>query len=349
MKNSSRPIYLLPCTLILLLALILTGCNNNNPQNDTQATLTSSLEASSTLPIKTQVNISALKGPTSLGLVKLMADAEEELTENDYNFTLAGAADEVSVGLINGSLDIAAIPANLASVLYNRTEGGLTALAINTLGVLYVIENGSSINEVTDLIGQTIYSTGKGTTPEYALNFVLNKNNIDEADVNIEFLSEAAEVAASLAQGVAAIAVLPEPLVTSVLNQNPDLRIALDLTKEWDKVRSETDGVLVTGIYVVRTAFLEENPETVASFLREAEASIAFTSTSPEETANLIVKYGIVPAAPIALKALPNCNIVFRSGERMFEELSGYLKVLYEANPSSIGGNLPDAEFYYQK
>ena len=348
MKNSSRPIYLLPCTLILLLALILTACNNT-PPNDTQATLSSSPESSSTPPVKTQVNISALKGPTSLGLVKMMADAEEELTENEYHFTLAGAADEVSVGLVNGSLDIAAIPANLASVLYNRTEGGLTALAINTLGVLYVIENGSTINEVTDLMGQTIYSTGKGTTPEYALNFVLNKNNIDEADVNIEFLSEAAEVAASLAQGVANIAVLPEPLVTSVLNQNPDLRIALDLTEEWDKVRSDDDGVLVTGIYVVRTAFLEENPEAVDSFLKDAEASIAYTSTSPEETADLIVKYGIVPAAPIALKALPNCNIVFRSGERMLEELSGYLKVLYEANPSSIGGNLPDAEFYYQK
>jgi len=231
-------------------------------------------------------------------------------------------------------------------VLYNKTEGGIKLLDINTLGVLYVVETGESIQSVEDLKGKTIYSTGKGTTPEFALNYILRENGIDpETDVTIEYKSEATEVAAALAETDDAIAVLPQPFVTTAMMQNDKLRIALSLTDEWDKL--DNGSTLVTGVTIIRTDVLEENPAAVEKFLEEYEASINYTETNAEDAAKLIAQYEIVPKEPIALKALPGCNIHFIKGEEMKEKVSGYLQVLFDADPKSVGGTLPDDAFYY--
>ena len=219
-------------------------------------------------------------------------------------------------------------------------------LDINTLGVLYVVEAGESIQSVEDLKGKTIYSTGKGTTPEFALNYILRENGIDpETDVTIEYKSEATEVAAALAETDDAIAVLPQPFVTTAMMQNDKLRIALSLTDEWNKL--DNGSTLVTGVTIIRTDVLEENPAAVEKFLEEYEASINYTETNAEDAAKLIAQYEIVPKEPIALKALPGCNIHFIKGEEMKEKASGYLQVLFDADPKSVGGTLPDDAFYY--
>lgn len=239
-----------------------------------------------------------------MGMVKLMQDAENGETANTYNVTMYGTADEITAGIANKTIDIANVPCNLASVLYNKTEGGIKLLDINTLGVLYVVETGESIQSVEDLKGKTIYSTGKGTTPEFALNYILRENGIDpETDVTIEYKSEATEVAAALAETDDAIAVLPQPFVTTAMMQNDKLRIALSLTDEWDKL--DNGSTLVTGVTIIRTDVLEENPAAVEKFLEEYEASINYTETNAEDAAKLIAQYEIVPKEPIALKALP--------------------------------------------
>ena len=299
---------------------------------------------------ETAVNAMALKGPTAMGMVQLMDNAEAgPVNGNSYTFTIAASADEVTPKLVQGEADIAAVPANLASVLYNNTEGQVQVLAINTLGVLYIVENGDSVQTVSDLAGKTIYASGKGSTPEYALNYILSENGIDpEADVTIEWKSEHSECVAALASDEDGIAMLPQPFVTTAQTQNENLRIALDLTEEWDALQAdaETPSALLTGVVVVRTAFAEEHPEAVNAFLDSYRESVDYVNANVTDAAALIEKYDIVTAA-VAEKALPYCNITFIEGSEMQEKLSGYLNVLYEQNPTSVGGALPADDFYY--
>lgn len=292
------------------------------------------------------MRVSSLKGPTTMGLVKLMQDAEAGLTANDYVFTMEGTADAISPLLIRGELDAAMVPCNLAAVLINRTEGALQIAAVNTLGVLYVLENGDSIQEVSDLVGKTIYSTGKGTTPEYALNYVLAGNGIDpQQDVTIEYKSEATEVASAMLNDAAAIAVLPQPYVTAVLAQNEGTRVALSLTEEWDKIGNGS--AMITGVCLVRKDFAQENPQAMRAFLDEYAASTAFVNENPAEAAQWIAQLGIVAQAALAEKAIPACNIVCITGEEMVEKVCGYIDALYEQDPESVGGKAADASYFY--
>ena len=291
----------------------------------------------------TTVRIGALKGPTAMGMAQMMQAAVEG--ESGYQFTIAGAADELTALLVKGELDAAAVPANLASVLYNNTQGGVQVAMINTLGVLYVLETGDTVQSVADLKGRTIYSTGKGTTPEFALDYVLTGNGIDpEADVTVEFKSEATELAAALQSGEATLAVLPEPYVTTVLAGNENVRVALSLNDEWNKVSEESG--MVTGVLVVRTEFAAQNPEAVAQLLADYEQSVAFVNADPAGAAVIIEENGVAKAA-VAEKAIPNCNIVFISGSDMRAKLEGYLAALADMNIKAVGGALPGDDFYY--
>ncbi len=299
------------------------------------------------------LRIASLKGPTTIGMVKLMDDSDNGLTENKYDVQIFGTADEIVGLLVNGDIDAANIPCNLASVLYKKTEKGIKAVDINTLGVLYILaasdpDSAENTEEpfktIADLKGKTIYSTGKGTTPEYVLNYILTSNGIDPAtDVNIEYLSEATEVAAKMSETADAIAVLPQPYVTVAMTQNENLRIVFDLTEEWEKI----DGTqLVTGVTVVRNEFIEEHPEAVAKFMADYAASVEYVNNNVEDAAALVEKYDIVKA-PVAQKAIPYCNIVCQTGDDMKANVTAYLNVLFNSDPTSVGGELPDDSFYY--
>ena len=297
---------------------------------------------------KITLQVAALKGPTALGMLELMSQADAGETSNDYQFTLAGAADELTGKIIQGELDIAAVPTNLAAVLYQKTQGQVQLAALNTLGVLYVVENGESIQSVADLKGKTIYATGKGSTPEYALNYVLTQNGLTPGtDVTVEYKSEHTELATLLAAGEADLALLPQPFVTSVLTQNDQLRVALDLTEEWNKV---SDGsVLTMGCIIVQKELVQEHPEALKAFLEEYKASVDFVNNSDnlEQAGALAEQYGIIAKAAMAQKAIPQCNIVFIAGEEMKAQVTGFFQVLFEADPQSVGGVMPDDGIYY--
>lgn len=336
-------------TAFMLTAALLAGCgstgNGTADQTDKQENSGTQTQAE---PV--DVNVMALKGPTAMGMVKLMDDADSgNVDTENYSFEIAASADEVTPKLIQGETDIAAVPANLASVLYNKTEGQIQVLAVNTLGVLYIVENGDSIHSVSDLAGRTIYASGKGSTPEYALNFILEKNGLTPGtDVTIEWKSEHSECVSALAQDPEGIAMLPQPFVTTAQAKNPNLKAALDLTEEWDKVmeNEETKSSLLTGVVVVRKEFAEENPEAVEDFMDRYADSVKYVNDNVEEAAKLVGNYDIV-TEDVAVKAIPECNIVCITGEDMKEQLSGYLAVLKDANPESIGGELPGDDFYY--
>lgn len=340
-------------TAALILALLLS-----------LALLASCGEAPSELPETIEVDegdsvelrILALKGPTAMGMVEMMAEADSgALKDHIYKFELASAADEVAPRLIQGDVDIAALPANLASVVYNKTEGGVKLLAINTLGVLYIVEQGDSVQAVSDLKGKTIYASGQGATPEYSLKYILSGNGLDpENDVTIEWKSEHAECLSALLQDPEGIALLPQPFVTTAQMKAEGLRVALDLTEEWGLIQAELPAeemsALITGVCVVRSEFAEEHPEAVSDFMERYRESVAFVNEEIEEAAALIGSYEIVPEA-VALKAIPACNIVCTGYPDEVEEaktlLGGYLKVLYEQNPQAVGGKLPSDDFYY--
>ena len=278
------------------------------------------------------MRVAALKGPTAMGLVKVMHDDPNSALGPSYEFTLAGSADEVTPALIQGELDAACVPANLASVLYNQTEGEIVTLAVNTLGVLYVVEKGNAVQSLADLKGKTIVAAGKGSTPEYALRYLLQENGIDpDGDVVIDWKSEHSECVAALASGAATIALLPQPFVTVAESKIEDLRMALDLNQEWDAL--DNGSGLITGVVVARKDFVEEYPAAVAAFLDDYAASVDWVNENTADAAALIGEYGIVDAA-VAEKALPYCNIV-------------YLQVLLEGNPKSVGGAVPEDSFYY--
>lgn len=325
--------------IVLLFSVItLSGCaKTETPIQTKEATEAPTAE---TTKLSENIRVSALKGPTTMGMVKLMQDSEDSKTTNKYEFTIA-TVDEIVPKIAKGEIDIAAIPANLASVLYNNTKGGVQVLAINTLGVLYIVEKGDTIQTIQDLKGKTIYATGKGTTPEYVINYLLSANGI--TDVNIEYKAEASEILPLLVKD--SIALLPQPFATTAISKFPELRVALDLTKEWDSI-SKDGSSLVTGVVVVRREFLEKNEESVKSFLKEYSDSTNYSKTNIKETSALIEKYGIV-SKEVAEIALPLSNITYIEGEQMKEKLTGYLNVLFNQNPQSIGGSLPSEDFYY--
>jgi NitT/TauT family transport system substrate-binding protein len=287
----------------------------------------------------TEIRIAALKGPTGMGMVKL---ADKQNYPN-YTVSIEASPDALNPRIISGEVDVAAVPVNLASVLYNKLDGDISVLAVSTLGVLYVVEAGSEVNSVADLAGKTVYATGQGATPEYILNYLLDKNGVSES-VEVNYVGEHAALATMLADGSAEIGMLPEPNVTSTLAGNDNLRIALNLTEEWNKVCSTE---LVQGVVIARKSFVNEHPEAIEQFLREYEKSSAFANENIDEAAKLIVDAGILGNVEIAKKAIPNCNISFSKGEAMHKAVEGMLTVLFEANPKSIGGKLPDKDFYY--
>lgn len=310
------------------------------------ALLVGMLACGASAKTNTTVRVVGLKGPTTMGLVNLLAMEQNGTASQNYDLQLYGAADEVVPKLIKGEVDIAAIPANLAATLYQKTNGGIQVMAVNTLGVLYVVEKGDTVHRFADLKGRTILSTGKGTTPEYVLRYLLRKNGIDpDKDVKIEYYSEASEVTAQMAATKKdAIAVLPQPYVTAAQMKDSSLRVVLDLTKEWNKV---CDTQLITGVTVVRTAYAEEHPEEVINFLKDYQKSVDAANDDLDGTAALCEEVGVVAKAAIAKKALPKCNIVYRIGDEMKADVNAYLQVLYDASPAAVGGKLPDANFYY--
>ena len=344
----------LSAVLALAMAASLAACGSTATASSTEpasepAATEAPAETTETAAESAGIRIAGLKGPTTMGLVNLIAQAEAGQTAQDYAFTMYGAADELVPLLVKGELDAAAIPANLAATLYQKTGGALEVACINTLGVLYVVELGNNIQSVEDLKGATIVTTGKGTTPEYVLRYVLSQNGIDpDKDVTIEYLSEATEVAARLTtpttDSSTIVAMLPQPFVTSVVAQSEGgVRVALDMNEEWQKVAGSR---LVTGVTVVRKEFAEANPDVMAQLMTDYAASVESVTADLSGTAALCEQYGVVAKAALAEKALPSCNIVFETGDEMKTDLTAYLQVLYDADPASVGGALPGEDFY---
>lgn len=290
------------------------------------------------------LRVGSLKGPTTMGLVNLMSEVESG-AKNGYSFEMQSQPDVIMSELVSGKLDIALLPANVAAVAYNKTKHGVSAIDINTLGVLYCVTGDENIKSVKDLAGKTVLSTGQGASPEYVLNYLLEKNGVTDCDV--QFKSEATEIAALLKQDPSQIAILPQPFVTVATAQNDQLKVAFSLTDEWKSV--SPDSKLLTGVTVVRNEVLENRAAEVDQFIADHQASTEKAATDVDATAELVAKYGIIAKAPVAKKALPNCNIVAIAGDEMKTDLAGYLQVLFDANPKSVGGTMPDDDFYYTK
>ncbi|MCL2575367.1 MAG: ABC transporter substrate-binding protein [Defluviitaleaceae bacterium] len=337
--------------LLLILAVVfalvvMAACNNRTEPTITTPSTTPSTEvditADDTELVGGEVNIATLRGPSGLSMLLLM-DTD---TQNDYNVMLMGAPTEIPPLLVRGDIDIAAVPTNLASNLYNTMDGNIVVLAATTLGVLHIVDTTGTINSVEDLRGQTIYASGGGGMPEFILNYILEGNGLTPGvDVIIEFRTEHTEIAGLIDTGIAQIAMLPEPFATTTVNRVDGLEYALDLTEEWNKISPDA-GLIMTTV-IARREFVEQNPDLVEIFMMELESSVNFTNNSVEQAAELAVTYDIIPAAPVARLAIPRSNIVFITGGQFETYVTNILEVFYNHNPVSIGGQMPNADFFF--
>ena len=281
------------------------------------------------------VNIAALKGPTGMGISYMMDDQEH------YNVELQDAPDVVVGKFVNGEIDIAAVPLNLAAVLYNKTEGNVVLLNLDTLGVLYIVENGETIHSLADLAGKTIYASGEGATPQYVLDYLLAQNGLTD-QVTVKYVGEHTALAAMVASGETQVALLPEPFVSAVTLKNPSVRVALDLNTAWEAASGTK---LVMGVYIASRTFYNEHPDRVKAFLRDYAASVEKVNSSAD-AAQKIADLGIVGSAAIAEQAIPRSYIVSITGADAKAAASAVLNVLFGANPKSVGGKLPGDDLY---
>jgi NitT/TauT family transport system substrate-binding protein len=324
-------------SLILCLCLVLpfAACGNND---------VSSTGSEPDEYVGIDMNVACMTGPTGVGMAKLMAQDAENKTNNNYTFTVAADATEINAKFTKGEINIASVPTNVAATLYNKTGGKVRILAVNTYGVLSVLEKGDSISSINDLRGKTIYATGKGQNPEYILNYILQKNGIDpNKDLTINFVS-GQDLIAKLVSGEAEIAVAPEPAATTAISKNTALRRALSINDEWSKV---SDTKLMMGCVIALESYVTQNPTAVEKFLEEYKASIEYATTNVDEVATYCATYKITASEGIAKKAIPNCNLCFVTGQEMKTNVNGYLNVLFTANANSIGGAMPSDNFYY--
>lgn len=328
--------YVALLTSVLLLVGLLAGCGAEAPAEEPAAEYQA-----------VDVNVTAIAGPTGVGLVDLMQKQDDGKAANNYTFNVVSDPTQAVAAISNGSADIAAVPTNLASTLYKKTEGKVQVLALNTLGVLHILSNGVEINSVADLKGQTIYTQGQGANPEYILKYVLEKNGIDpEKDVKIEFVADNDALAAEMFKGIAKVAMVPEPKASAIMIQNKDIQRVLNITEEWNKIGTN-DAPLVMGCVIARKDFVEKNPEAVKKFLEEYKASIEAVLADVDTAATLCETYSIIPKAPLAKQAIPNCALTYVDGAQMKTYLSTYLNILYGYNPAAIGGQVPADDFYY--
>ena len=347
------------CSTLLLFAL-LTGCAGfSTPASSATPGVSGSVSSnpSPTNPVayenRTLIRIATLKGPTGMGMVKLFSDNEAKTTANRYEPLIVGTPDEIVGKISSGEIDIAAVPTNLAATLYNKTGGKVQILALNTLGVLNILEKGDTVKSIADLKGKTLYASGKGSTPEFILNYILMQNGIDPAkDLTIIYKTEHSELATLALSGGANLVMLPEPFVTTVLSKDSGFKSVLDLTKEWSATTKKTgvnDSVLAMGCVIVRKDFADANKAAVNAFLTEYEASINYVNESMDDASVLIEKYGIMDSSALAKIAIPNCNIVYIDGVTMKTQIANLYNVFFMADPKSIGGKIPEDDFYYTK
>lgn len=358
MKKTSKLLSLILASVLSLTALAACA-GGSNGDSDTTGTGTAAESTAATTEAATagttaetekndayesvDMRVFAMNGPTGMGMSKLILDDEEGKTANDYEFTLVSSADDIKAEIIKGEYEIAAVPTNLAAVLYGKTEGALQVAAVNTLGVLYILENGETVKSVKDLEGKTIAATGEGSVPEYVLSYILKANNVN---ASVEYYTDGAELATKMISGDVTLGMLPVPYATNVLSKAEAVRVAVDVTEEW-AATGEDAGALCQGCVIVRADFAAENPKAVDKFLEEYAASVAYVNENVDDAAALLEKYGIVASAAVGKTAIPSANIVCITGQEMADSLSGFYKVLFDSNPASVGGSVPANEIYY--
>lgn len=292
-----------------------------------------------------EIKVAVLSGTTGWGIAPMIAKQKEEEKDFAANIEIYSDPSLVSAGVINGSVDIAAVPTNLAAVLNKKTEGAIKVLAVNTLGVLYIIENGNTVSSLSDLENKTIYIPGLGSNPEYILNIMLKKAGLEgKVTVDGTTYSTPDALTTAVTAGTASIALLPEPKVTAAMMANKDLRVALDCTAAW---KSLTQVDLVQGCLIARNDFIVNHEELTKDFLKGYKSSVE-TVNNDESAASLIVAAGLAPKEALVKNALPRCNITYMTGTAMEESLTAFWTALYETVPTAVGGAVPSSSIFYK-
>lgn len=329
MKKRNNRLAIKTVSIFFVFLLIITACGPREPQ--------------------ASINVVALKGPTSMGLSKLLKNQKEGKSKSLSSYTIVDSPDQAVTAFVNGEADLATVPSNVAALLYQKLKGDVQVLHINTLGVLYILDPQGRVKSLEDLKGKTLYASGKGASPEYVLSYLLDEKGIDRKSVKIEWEQDHTQALQALAKDPDALALLPQPFVTVAQTKMKNLKVALDLTREWDKVQEGKNpaSALVMGVTIARKSFVDKNKALIDRYLEEAHESLNYVVNHPQEASRIIGEDLDIMKAPIAEKALPYCNLVYIDGQEMKDKLGGFLSVLFKENPKSLGGQIPGEDFYY--
>lgn len=327
--------------VVLVLSMLMVACSNETPNNqpETPETPVQNIE-----PVN--VTIAGLKGPTSIGMIKMID--EKALQNDNYNveYVQESAPDSLTGKIINGEIQISSVPINLASVLYNKTQGKVQLLAVNTIGNLYIVGT-EDLNAISQLENKTIGMSAKGSTPDFAMNYILNKSGL-EGKTELNYSLDHATLAQSVIAEDTKIALLPQPFATQTMLKNPNVKMLIDLNEAWNDA-SEGSSQLYTGCIIVNKEFAENNPEFISEFLNQYEQSVNWVLENQKDASVLVAKHEIMPDAALVEKAIPYCGITFKNAEEAKSGLNDFYKVLFDSNPASVGGSMPDDEFYFTK
>ncbi|WP_312815471.1 ABC transporter substrate-binding protein [Sedimentibacter sp.] len=316
--------------LMLITVLLAAGCNKQEPVN--------------TEPVN--VTIAGLKGPTSIGMIKMIDERALNTDKYNVSYVTESAPDALTGKIINGEIQISSVPINLAPVLYNKTGGKVQLMAVNTIGNLYIVGT-DDIESIGELEGKMLGMSAKGSTPDFAMNYLLNQNNISDK-VELNYAMDHATMSQSVIAEDTKVALLPQPFVTQAMIKNSNVKILVDLNEAW-KAATNNTSQLYTGAVIVNKDFAENNKDFVEEFLKQYEASVKWVLENQKDASLLVEKNEIMPSAAVVEKAIPYCGIVYEPAHNVKNGLNEFYKILFDSNPASVGGKLPDEGFYFTK
>jgi NitT/TauT family transport system substrate-binding protein len=290
------------------------------------------------------VVVESLRGPTGLGIAKLAGDNPILPGDFDVEYRFSSAPDVTVSNVLSGEADIAALPTNVAARLYSAGVP-YRILAVNTLGVLYIVSTDPAIEDLGDLEGRELLVSGRGANPDIILRALLEGRGIDpDEDLAIRYANHT-EAAQLLLSGREQSALLPEPFVTRVLQQSPGARIAVDIQEEWQR-QLGAGSTIGLGCIVVHNRLVEEEPAFVATFLEEYLASVEWVRSNPEQAGPIVEELGVGFTAEEAREAIPRANLVGLFGVEAYRAIDPYFRALYAFDPASLGGSLPGQDLF---
>jgi|LGOV01.1.fsa_nt_gb NitT/TauT family transport system substrate-binding protein len=333
--------------VMVMIFMSAVGCTNNNIANVVNNESIMSDEVENIENDKTFIKVAAPIGSPTLSIIKMFKDSLMIGSNTEVAYECVKSPDLMASKIMSGEIDIALVPSNLAIKMYNKGIDYKYA-ATGVWGVLYIISS-EDITTWEDLKGKEINIIGRGLTPDIVTRYLLKANGLEpDKDVKFNYVNGASELAQLFISGESTLSIMPEPMLSKVMMKKCDTKIVLDLQEEWTKVSGNNDSYPQAGIFI-KNELIENHPELVEEFLLKYEESIKWVNENPSLAGEYSEEFKTGLNAELVKKAIKRSNISYKNAIDSEKALISYYEVLLNFSPDTIGGKLPDDNFYYKK